>query len=881
MKRLSVVPLLVLLAAPTSTYAQNQLSDRYEDAFLAWDNGHYIEALELFIEIVNTPGGDRYLEDIALITGELYQVTEVAPDGRNISISPDGDYAAFEVSSGNVTQTYVVSLSDMNRRIRIDGGGLTFSPAGDLAAYLKVIDTPELLQERQKLVDLTGAGDRTAMFEQRNRVRALEAQNTRITILDISAGRAHQPADEGLIKTGLVFSSDGKTLYALAAEKGEEARSDIYAFHQSAGGTFGPYVRVTAEDGYKSDPVPVAGGKSLIYTITERNPIPQSTGAPRITGSRRAGGAGAANQFAILDLSSGEVVDRIEANRLSVSADGSTLISMMSRTVEGIQETSFKVHPLDGRLFTKTITVFGRIGNVALSPDGKQLAYQIMLKDDWEIFVIPVEESGGEGVRLTREIQHDLNPLFLDNNTILAVMGESRHRRSYLYDITTLKRTRLFHNNTVRTIAPEYEWKTSADGRKILIVSERDGDTISPERGIYLVDLEKKVSRNELLSRLNSNLESERSLRSRGELMFAPIADEVRKITERVSMTKIYEYQKTLFDFDSKYIGMPGNQMAADYIFETLKSFGYEPEYQWFEPRRDRSGETMRTANVIAVLEGTENPELIYVLSSHYDSVSRGPGADDNTSGIATLLEAARVLARNPMPATIIFAAFTGEEAGLLGSREFIRRSVENGDQLVGALNNDMFGWSNDHHLDNTIRYSNAGIRDVQHASAFLFSELITYDAHYFKGTDAAAYYDAYGDIIGGIGSYPVLGSPYYHQPTDVLQTINHELIVESCKTTVASLMLLASSPSRLKGLEMVNRQGSSAQISWEPSPEKGISSYIITYGPDNEPALHEMNVTESKATLPDAGPGTVVAVKAVNSTGLSGWDWVRLKLDR
>jgi len=91
------------------------------------------------------------------------------------------------------------------------------------------------------------------------------------------------------------------------------------------------------------------------------------------------------------------------------------------------------------------------------------------------------------------------------------------------------------------------------------------------------------------------------------------------------------------------------------------------------------------------------------------------------------------------MPATIVFASFTGEEAGLLGSREFVRRAVEGRMKIAGALNNDMVGWANDHRLDNTIRYSNRGIRDVQHAAAMQFSRLITYDALYYKSTDAAS----------------------------------------------------------------------------------------------------------------------------------------------
>jgi Zn-dependent M28 family amino/carboxypeptidase len=239
------------------------------------------------------------------------------------------------------------------------------------------------------------------------------------------------------------------------------------------------------------------------------------------------------------------------------------------------------------------------------------------------------------------------------------------------------------------------------------------------------------------------------------------------------------------------------------------------------------------------------------------------------------LLETARILTGHRMPATIVFASFTGEEAGLLGSREFVRRAVEDKVRILGALNNDMIGWSNDHRLDNTIRYSNPGIRDIQHAAAMQFSNLITYDALYYKNTDAAAYYEAYGDIVGGIGSYPVLGNPHYHQPHDLLEGINHQLIAEVAKTTAGTLMLLASSPSRIAGLQ-ASARGSSATISWMPGPETGIIAYIVTWGPPDNPSLHRLRVTEPKATLAGAGAGTEVRVKAVNANGMEGWDWAR-----
>ena len=227
--------------------------------------------------------------------------------------------------------------------------------------------------------------------------------------------------------------------------------------------------------------------------------------------------------------------------------------------------------------------------------------------------------------------------------------------------------------------------------------------------------------------------------------------------------------------------------------------------------------------------------------------------------------------------ATIKFAFFTGEEAGLLGSREFVRRAVRDGEHIVGALNNDMLGWANNGRLDNTIRYSNEGIRDVQHAAAFLFSGLITYDAKYYKSTDAHAYYEEYGDIVGGIGSYPVLGNPHYHQATDELATINQDLIRETTKTNIASIALLAASPSRLTGLRVHQERGGGGTIvQWNPSVESSVSSYTVAYGPVDDPMRYTVRVGEPEVMINLPDRPLVLAVRAVNQRGLASWDWAR-----
>ena len=72
-----------------------------------------------------------------------------------------------------------------------------------------------------------------------------------------------------------------------------------------------------------------------------------------------------------------------------------------------------------------------RLDAPALSPDGRRIAYQAMVRDDWEIFVADRDGTGER--QLTREIQHDLLPRFIGRTACSPSWAKPRHRRSYLY----------------------------------------------------------------------------------------------------------------------------------------------------------------------------------------------------------------------------------------------------------------------------------------------------------------------------------------------------------------------------------------------------------------------------------------------------------------
>jgi hypothetical protein len=139
------------------------------------------------------------------------------------------------------------------------------------------------------------------------------------------------------------------------------------------------------------------------------------------------------------------------------------------------------------------------------------------------------------------------------------------------------------------------------------------------------------------------------------------------------------------FDFDSKH--QPAGQQARGRCRSRPTSHS-GARLQWFDRANALGG---RTANVIATLKGTVNPELIYVVSSHYDSVAIGPGADDDSSGTAALLETARIMATRPQAATIVFASFTAERQ----RRPRVRRAVADSVDRRRAQQRHC-GWAND-----------------------------------------------------------------------------------------------------------------------------------------------------------------------------------------
>lgn len=116
---------------------------------------------------------------------------------------------------------------------------------------------------------------------------------------------------------------------------------------------------------------------------------------------------------------------------------------------------------------------------------------------------------------------------------------------------------------------------------------------------------------------------------------------------------------------------------TEEWIIGRLKELGYEPELEAIEYSPPTHKPPRMWNNIIVELTGRESPRELVVVGAHIDAVAGSPGADDNGSGVAALLEVARVLKDRPMKRSVRMIFFNLEEIGLIGSKEHVRKFVE------------------------------------------------------------------------------------------------------------------------------------------------------------------------------------------------------------
>jgi hypothetical protein len=335
----------------------------------------------------------------------------------------------------------------------------------------------------------------------------------------------------------------------------------------------------------------------------------------------------------------------------------------------------------------------------------------------------------------------------------------------------------------------------------------------------------------------------------------------------------------------------------------------------YLQPKTDRTPRAVTESSVIATLAGDE-PGRIYVMSSHFDDCDGAcidgtgvaPGADDNGSGVAAVLEAARVMAKTHFRGTIVFACFDGEELGLWGSDHYARELAAKQTPVLAVLNNDIIGSStggDGAHEPDVIRVfsealpvgtTDARVNLIGSENDSPSRELSRFVAEtvprYLPGFTVRQIFRADRFLRGGDQeSFQAQGYPairfveghenFTHQHQDVRvengvqygdlpDYIDAAYLGRATQANVATLAALALGPAPPGKAEMVTAHlGYDTTLRWTPSAD--AVAYEIVWRPTDiaqwTDAQDVGNVTQ--ASVPRSKDDYIFGVRAVDANGL------------
>ena len=261
----------------------------------------------------------------------------------------------------------------------------------------------------------------------------------------------------------------------------------------------------------------------------------------------------------------------------------------------------------------------------------------------------------------------------------------------------------------------------------------------------------------------------------------------VYKLADEIGGRSVYEYEQ---------LGM-----TVRYITDTFRSFGYNVEFQ------DYSVLDKTVKNIIATKNGIERPEEIVIVGAHYDTCFN-PGADDNGSAVAGLLELARFISDKQTSRSIKFIAFVNEEppffkTELMGSRIYTKAAKAKGEEIKAALILESIGYYSDRPFSQRypllfgLFYPNKGnfiaivgnftsrrlakevVSNFKYRTQFPIESVVTFN--FVPGVDFSDNWsfwkEAYPAVM--ITDTAFYRNPNYHTSTDLPQTLDYQSLSE------------------------------------------------------------------------------------------------------
>jgi len=246
-------------------------------------------------------------------------------------------------------------------------------------------------------------------------------------------------------------------------------------------------------------------------------------------------------------------------------------------------------------------------------------------------------------------------------------------------------------------------------------------------------------------------------------------------------------YLEELVAFGPRVTTSQECQDAGEYIYNKFLEMGIDARIQEWE-----TGHLFGT-NIEGSIQGIdESSDEIYVICAHYDSVPSSPGADDDGSGVAAVLTAAKVMSEFSFNNTIKFVTFSGEEQGLYGSYYYVEEAYNNNDNIIAALNADMIGFALTEEDASNIRVyedeSSEWLAEYAIDISQEYEEIIDLEvslAGYSRWSDHYRFWEAgYNAIFYAEHNF----NEYYHSPDDIIENMNISYATRVSQLIIATL---------------------------------------------------------------------------------------------
>jgi hypothetical protein len=372
---------------------------------------------------------------------------------------------------------------------------------------------------------------------------------------------------------------------------------------------------------------------------------------------------------------------------------------------------------------------------------------------------------------------------------------------------------------------------------------------------------------------------------------------------------------------------------ATAWVFEQMQAIAATSsgnmtvqKQTFVQPVSNRIPVPTTITNVIATLTGTASPERFYVVTGHLDSrvtdvlnfTSDAPGADDDGSGVAVVMELARLFATRQFPGTLVFATVAGEEEGLYGSAFMAAQMKAAGADVQGMFSNDIVGasqaWDGTKPDPHTLRLFVEGIPTAAtpaqvsimqsvggendgatHQLARFVTEVAPFDLtamnirviwrrdRYLRGSDHISFQQQ--GYPAARFTEPRENFDHEHQDTqvingvqfgDLIEFVDFDYTARVAKVNGAALWALATNPSTPKNLQIHTTPPGTLSgtnfttLTWNPNPESNLAGYQVvmreTTAADWTSSIDVGNVTA--ITLDISKDNVQFGLRAVDQAG-------------